>query len=69
MRIEVNLEKKIATETENQNYSGAQRLQALRDQVSAANPLSLQALTAITEPRDLYLSYNRPFLKITIHIG
>lgn len=48
MRIEVNLQKKIAIETENQNYSGAQRLHTWRDLVSAANPLFLQVLTEIT---------------------
>lgn len=50
MRIEVNLQKKIAVETENQNCSGTQRSHTLRDLVSTANPLSLQELTAITEP-------------------
>lgn len=46
MRMEVNLQKKIAMETENQNYSGTQRLYALRDLESAANPVSLQVLIA-----------------------
>lgn len=65
MRIEVNLQKKIAIETENQTIQ-EHRLHTWRDLVSAADPLSLQVLTAITEP-GLYVSYNLPSLKITVH--
>lgn len=53
--MEVRLQKKIAIETETQNYSETQRLHTGRNLVSAANPLSLQVLTSITEPRGLYL--------------
>lgn len=47
MRMEVNLQKKIVIETE------TQRLYTLRGLESAANPVSLQVLIAIIEPRDL----------------
>lgn len=62
--MEVNLQKKIAVEIENQNYSRTQRLYTLRDLESAVNPISLQVLKSIKEPQDSKLSDSSLSLKV-----